>query len=700
MILKNSFLADICENMKRRNWVFSISFLLFLCYFPWTLILAFNNIRTSYDNRMHSAGIEKEMKQMAESVLHLNLLLPVFVIGLAILLGIQGFSYLHDKRQVDFYHSQPVKRSRRFFVLWLNGILVFVITYLINLFLGTVAAASYGAIDFSMICGALSSFLLYFLLFLAVYHLAVLATLLTGNTLVSLLAVGVFLGYELAARAMTTLMASSFFLTYGWGEEEKIFDTLCSPIVDFYQYVSAINYGNSNKGETYGETVGKLLIQILLFGGLCFYCYKKRNLESHGKSISFSILKEPLRFLLLLLFGSAGSMAIYNIAGKSLLLGIFGGIFFVLLGHGILQVIYEVDFRAIRKRWKTMLLSLAAVILVFLGFRYDLSGYDRRIPRKEKVESIYLLLEAEGHTGGVHVLEDGTEIYGDNYTRNHMELKELDLIYNLLDQRAKIGMDDLEERQELDYLHIIFRLQNGKTESRKLYMNYEDHFELLDQIYHLEEYQLSNQQPLEEDFISRFRVILAEYENGISSKIIKDVDLEFLMEAYKKDLAASEYKEVYYELPVGKIRLSGIGLRNTEYRNNWELLVYDSYENTINILEKAGIVTKEPYVREVFSQVQEIKVTYFDNDKYDQGYDYEECETTITYQSEQDLKKLLPYLVSQENRWWPQNQKHFDHGITVNMNMRSAFEGGNDYVEAAYFKDPEIPQFILEDLGE
>jgi hypothetical protein len=117
-------------------------------------------------------------------------------------------------------------------------------------------------------------------------------------------------------------------------------------------------------------------------------------------------------------------------------------------------------------------------------------------------------------------------------------------------------------------------------------------------------------------------------------------------------------------------------------------------------LEKAGIVTKEPYVREVFSQVQEIKVTYFDNDKYDQGYDYSECETTITYQSEQDLKKILPYLVSQENRWWPQNQKHFDHGITVNMNMRSAFEGGNDYVEAAYFKDPEIPRFILEDLGE
>ena len=31
---RKRFLADVYENMKRRNWVFWLSFLTFLCYFP------------------------------------------------------------------------------------------------------------------------------------------------------------------------------------------------------------------------------------------------------------------------------------------------------------------------------------------------------------------------------------------------------------------------------------------------------------------------------------------------------------------------------------------------------------------------------------------------------------------------------------------------------------------------------------------
>ena len=124
--------------------------------------------------------------------------MPIIIIGLAILIGTQGFVYLHNKRQVDFYHSQPVSRKRRFWVLWSNGIVIFLVTYLINMFLGMVVASAFGCMSGVILTGAMKGFFLYFLLFLGIYHISIIAVLLTGNTLVSLLAMAVLLGYELA----------------------------------------------------------------------------------------------------------------------------------------------------------------------------------------------------------------------------------------------------------------------------------------------------------------------------------------------------------------------------------------------------------------------------------------------------------------------------------------------------------------------
>lgn len=707
MTLKSSFLADIVENIKRRNWVFSISFLFFLCYFPGYLILSLNNIRSRYGEGIHRRGIEKDMKDMAEAVFHDDLFLPVFVIGLAGLIGIQGFAYLHDKRQVDFYHSQPVSRKRRFFVLWSNGIIIFITTYLVNLLLGMLVAAGYRVLQIQMITEGLQVFLLNFLLFLGVYHLAILAVLLTGNTLVSLLAAGILLGYEVAARAMTVVMASSFFLTYGNGEEEKIFRTWFSPIVDFYQYSALSNRnsyytGNGGFTVTYGETALRLILLAFFFWYLSFFCYKKRDMESHGRSISFSQIKEGVKFLLLLLWGSIGIYGIYHIAGESIGLGILGGIFFVALGHGILQVIYEVDFRAIKKRWKTSLLALAAVILVFLGFRYDMMKYDHKIPKKEKVESVYLSLAAEGFTNEVHVMEDGTEIWGENFSRKEMKLTDLNTIYDLLEERERIGRDDLKQKNNYDSLEVIFRLNNGNTISRRLYFTYEDNFEQLDKIYKMEEYQLANNQVLEENFVEKYQIILAEYNNGFSIKEVKGIEMKALAEAYKKDLNKADYKEVYSHLPLGKIRLSGIGLMNPEYRNTWEILIYDSYENTIALLEQSGLNCRNAYINEAFDRIEQITVSFTDEEKMSRETEatYEECTKTVVYQSEELYRRILQNTVPEENSWWSRRNKAFGNEYSVYVDLRDEFgrEEFNRYT--VQFIDAKLPEFILKDLEE
>jgi predicted membrane protein len=77
--------------------------------------------------------------------------------------------------------------------------------------------------------------------------------------------------------------------------------------------------------------------------------------------LSFPILKEPLRALLLVLAGLAGGLVFYPISGYSEVLGILGAMFVTLVGHTLLQMVYEVDFGAVFKKLPGLILSLILV---------------------------------------------------------------------------------------------------------------------------------------------------------------------------------------------------------------------------------------------------------------------------------------------------------------------------------------------------
>ena len=705
--LGNTFFRDAWENMKRRNWVFWMSFLVFLCYFPGALILGLNNLSSRY-NGADAAGLIRLQERMTETVeafFCLNGVMPLLVIGFAILIGMQGFVYLHNKRQVDFYHSQPVSRKRRFLVLWFNGIAIFVVTYLINMVLGMAVAAAYGIMSGTLISGALKAFLLYFLLFLGIYHISMIAVLLTGNTLVSLLAMTVLLGYEIAARAMYVVMASSFFLTYGTGEEEKIFDTILSPIVNVYKYI--VLAGNEKrysqyveKTYTYGRTAIGLLVLAALFGMVSFFLYAKRASESHGNSISFPKIKEILRFVLLVLAGSFGTYLIYYIAGESVALGIVGSVFFIALGHAVIQLIYEVDFRAIRKKWLTAAVSLVSVILLFLGFKYDWTGYDSRIPKQSQVESVYLSLIAEGFAHDNYVMMDGTEIYMQSYERKNMELTDLDTIYELLENREQINMTPSEFDGIYNTIDFVFRLKNGKTESRRLYFKYEENLGLIDEIYHMEEYQLANNQVLEENFVDNYRIVSANYNDGLGEEEIPSIDIKALVDAYHKDVENGSYTEVYYNLPIGQITLFGIGFQNEEFRNAWNILIYDSYVNTIELLEKSGIQCKAAFDEHYVDNIQKIEVRFDDYDRMETepGLMWEEYHKTAIYDNVEMYGKILQNAVPSNNRWWPSNGRYDDGGYMIYVYTPNPYDGNDYYMNEVYFQTGEMPQFILEDL--
>lgn len=607
MISKSLFLADCIENFKRRNWVVWLQFLVFFISFPGALILGINSIQSRYMG--NAIVMEERLTNFIRDIFHLNEWISMLIVGLAILAGIQGFSWLHDKKQVNFYHSQPISRNRRFLVIWFGGIVSYLFTYLVNLALGMGVAASYGCLPRESWALLAENVFAHLLLFWSIYHVAIVAVMLTGHTLVSLIGTAVLLFYEVILRILYHIYAQSFFGTYSYKEGDRILHTLFSPLFTFFNYVFGRNrrvYGGIE--YSYSETMFTMAGLTLFFGLLGWLLYKNRASESHGKSISFPRIKEPLKVLLLLVIGATGGLFAYELSGDSEILAIAGAIFVTLIGHAVIQLIYEVDFRAIRKNLPGLGVSILLVVLVFAAFRWDIFGYDEKIPKKEKVESMAIVLE-DRYFDGKRVLSDGTEVAISDYLDAELKL-DVDMVYRLLDNRVNEG--DFSGHNGLSRMDVVFRLKNGKTSYRVFYFDEEENLEVINEIFHAEEYQKVSNQVMEEGFVEDFRIFQADYDNGRMNYAVPQTQVRAIAEAYVQDVKNARYSDLYYDIPIGELTLGGQGIQNPEYVNEWRVPIYPTFTSTRSLLKKTGIVEEAVCDQDYLNRIRSISVWYYE----------------------------------------------------------------------------------------
>ena len=141
MTSRNSFWARLFENNKRRIWVWLLAGFSYLLVLPAALAMAISREMARKDYLIEEMGDVLGSQIMQEKVIEVaagffglkNVYLAFFAAILAIISAIQGFSYLYSKKKIDFYMGMPVRRRRRFMVIWLNGILVYLIPCVLGL---------------------------------------------------------------------------------------------------------------------------------------------------------------------------------------------------------------------------------------------------------------------------------------------------------------------------------------------------------------------------------------------------------------------------------------------------------------------------------------------------------------------------------------------------------------------------------------
>ena len=616
----NLFSKLMREDCKRRTWAFALVFLAFFFILPIGLALAMEDAaNTQYyvyngyrdfvqDPSMPLAVYQEKLLELKTKVVLSqaefgNGMVVFLMMAAAVVMGVSGFSYLHNRKKVDFYHSIPVRRELIYSARYMGGILIVGVSYLINLILMFGVALAYG-VGTPGIAGAMAGGLaLNMLFFLLMYAAVVIAMMMTGNMVVGILASGVFFFFLPAVMLLLEGYCEIFFVTTArnaWTSDGSPFMWGMKYLSPFSVYITALDW----KLDEIVKHVPELICSgfgVLALFFLGMQLYRIRPSESAGKAMAFKRTMAPIRILLVLGCGLAGGLFFWAMQSR-LRWGLFGTVVFTILTHCIVEIIYHFDFKKLFGRKLQLVLCLGAGVLVFLSFRYDWYGYDSYLPAADEVVSASLELDIDsGWLNNRSVLQNDQGEYELDYKpayeniEEDMKLTDMDLVMPLAkegrrsallgrDERlgivkavpqarsvsyiggaegptsvfiaSKIGGEDGESDPEAKEYYtgmtVCYQLANGRRVRRAYTIALSDVMDVYGELYKEAAYKEGLYPVFHETPGNLEKVIYREAGSSVytgeDSRIISG-----LLDAYKTDFMALDTQTRIKEVPVGAI---------------------------------------------------------------------------------------------------------------------------------------------------
>lgn len=696
-MLKNLFYHNILENLKRRIWPITLFMIVLLLAYPIFLALSLNNAN-------YYISTKEELYYLAASYIKIS---PwgVILCGIcALISAIQGYAYLYDKKKVDMYQSQPVSVKRRFGTIYLNGIFIYAIPYMLSVFLSCIVAVSMHAFSSLFVANAVGGILENLIIFLVIYHVTILAIMLTGHVIVSLLATGVFLFYEIILRLLLQTYYEVYFVTYAGKDNLFMSHIFFSPILQIYQlFLQNDDIWNISMHASKiiqmmlyrdAHILIVLILQCIVTGLLAYLCYAIRPMETAGKAVVFEKAKAPIKIFLVFLAGIFGSIMFYGMAEGSTVFSILGLLIGLILGQGTVEVIFEFDIRAIIKKKGSFLIAVILAGAFYLIFSKDLFGYDHFVPKAENIAST--AIQIDFYNEGMHdwLSSDQADDWFDyNYdVLDHMKMLDATEIIKL----ASVGMgqDTTEDSYGSDYVSctVKYNMKNGKIIYRTFPIYVKQEIDTLDALFQNTQYKEGTQQfsePIMDEFLEQAS---PAYSNGVSETNIFDQDATGIMAEYEKDYAAMSFSDVDDIAPCGTIKLYYMSNGTQNYTS---YPVFPSYKNTIQYLKE-----KQAFITEVAdsSSIQSISITNRDVYSVSENSNYVDYPKK-TYTDPAQIKQITEDLYdSSLLSWCYLNvfQNSLDVTILGTDNASGyAYNWSDHYM---YFTDYQIPDFVTSDL--
>lgn len=594
MTSKNLYFNLIREDIKRRVWTIALAFLVFLIALPIYTMLSIEQMMYLSDTK----SLEEARVGFA-NIANTNSIGLLFVITIfgALICGLSGFFYLYSKSKVDLFHSIPVRREKLFVITFVNGIIIYVIPYLTNLILYFIIGAAKGLLTKGAVSGALIAFAVNLIGYLLTYIITIIAVMMTGKLIVGILGTIVFFFYGPVLLTIKSAISSIFFQTYYDQIRDNDRYASSSPVFAYIKLHSLVG----KNGFVIWLLV--MLLMIILFTALCLWLYKIRPSEAAGWSMAFRKTQAVIKILITIPTAIVGGLLFYSMSSQTNAFGwmLFGIVFIGFIAHGIIEIIYNSDFKCLIKN-KIHLVSCILVAIILVGAaKLDLFKFDKYIPKQNKVASMAISFDnlepMDNYYDFASEYTDSAQ-YGyydyvdrDLYRLNHMNLKEFKPAYQMAEYAVSHNYEEsVYEEADSDYnyttLIVKYNLKNNTTKYRKYIVKLDDILNYVDEVSADANYKEGVYQILTMD---RSIVNAIHYYNGTQEientlQLTQEQRQEFL-DIYCEDLKTLTATQFLTTIPVSQLVLV-IGNDNDYITQPY--YVYPQFTKTVEYMKKMG----------------------------------------------------------------------------------------------------------------
>lgn len=711
MTSRRSFWDKCKENNKRRIWVWIVSILSQIIIYPCLLFVYLSRIR-SYEANGYYNTVEEYKQALAGAVADAaafqngNGRVVVIVMLLAVVIGLQGFGWLHDRRKLDLYKSVPVGEKDRFFAIYINSMLIYALPYLLSMVLSIIIAATQGALTDDVFAKCMLAIVTNLLFFTVNLHLTILVMTITGNWLIACAGIGVLNMLDEFCYSIFQSLEHQFFRTAGYYFSIRR-DGFCT----FFEYIDAVERW---KRQTNISALSRELLPVfakwILYAIVlvipAYLCYRKRPAEAAGKAIAFPFFKPFIKIVVAVVGAVGVACIIYASSNSNAVISILALIGSAILFGGILEVIYEFDIKAaIRHLFST---GCAAVIAlaIFCIYQFDIFGYDTYLPDMDKVESAALFsgsyvqnyweymdeIDENGMPIGKETLS------GSEYLRDNMFLADVEAVTDLAEKGiefSKLYYQNVEEQgvaiqgRAIQTMSILYRMRSGRKVTRSYLIDLSDPeiAGILDRIIGTQEYREGNYLLAKHSEYLSDPAMRMYYTNGSMQAELSPTDAEIILEAWMTDMEQYDYTFALENDMCGEISVMFGG-----YFQNI-LPVYEDFVNTIAVLSERNAYY--PLLLDV-SDVASLTVTNYnllDSDSSgDSYYDYAQAtalpadaddRTVIaTYENPEQIEAILKviYPTSFDQEWKRVDSHNIVRSyLDTNYVITIAFKQDTDY---------------------
>lgn len=688
MISRRSYWAKWLENIKRRGWTFVLCAAVMLLLGPVFLSV---NLTGVYNGGAFGSQTSEEMDLMMRTafVSHIGFSqIWVFpALFFAVLFAVQGFCWLYSRQKMDLYMSVPVSSVKRYVMIWGNGIVCYAGLSFTGLLLCWATGAAFGVMSCYAAAQSMASWAFQMLAFLAMYHVSLVAVMLTGNVLTALLGCAVLFSYEPAMRILYNHLKTMFYYSYCSADAERMMRLpWLSPFAGTLDLFERVCYrdgylvgvpGTGGLTWQFGIQTGLLVICAASAGIFAYWLYRKRKTESYHRSVAFSTLAAVLELALLVPFGMAAGMAVAKMSGDSGIF-LFGGCLLgTVCGHAMIRLVYKRELKEVLGGKAVFAVSLTAAAC-FLGlFRFDWTGYDSYIPASREVRAVSVSLESDysafgnyeeplWESGSVDMEEELLEKMASENTETIESV--LWLAKKWRDKGMPGTVRDFEAGADTGYISegegknenlrrwvVCYTMQGGRKVYRRFFADMEADQDKIDIIMKDPSYQRVRYQIFSPMFEERLGEMKISFADG-RTETLYTAEKGELLEALRTDFRQYGYSLISDSIPEGKICFE---LKNKEGGQDstriWEYPLYKSFEKTGEVLARNGIEVRDWQTLYCADEVDEIRISYYHyegkNKGLFEGEKLPEQEITAVFTDRDQVEELLKALYSEELSW-------------------------------------------------